>query len=160
MLTPPRHLIIPSHLSEVRVALRPGKSCNTGCQSRVGDLVYLHCDHNKTKARDRSVVSCDGKWRHISKFHGSQLRHTGYRVKDSNCFLVPSEYTNRYNVAHSMRRRVMNHIMNHQVNLTFRFHHLYHPYPPFSRICHPKSACTSRRFKYFHQSSACRGYTV
>ena len=79
---------------------QPGKSSNPGCQSRVGDLVYLHCDRNKTKARDRYiVVSCDGEWRHISKFCASQLRRTAYRVKDSDCFLVPSEETKHDNVS-------------------------------------------------------------
>ena len=36
--------------------------------------------------------------------------------------------------AHSMRRSVMNHLTNHQVNLTFRLHHLLRPYPQFSLI--------------------------
>ena len=54
--------------------------------------MYLYCDRNKSKTRDRYiVVSCDGEWRHISKFSGSQLRRTAYRVKDSDCYLVPSE---------------------------------------------------------------------
>nr|XP_022310274.1 uncharacterized protein LOC111115730 isoform X2 [Crassostrea virginica] len=71
---------------------QPGKSFAPECHSRVGDLVYLYCDRNKSKTRDRYiVVSCDGEWRHISKFSGSQLRRTAYRVKDSDCYLVPSE---------------------------------------------------------------------
>ena len=45
-----------------------------------------------SKTRDRYiVVSCDGEWRHISKFSGSQLRRIAYRVKDSYCYLVPSK---------------------------------------------------------------------
>lgn len=54
--------------------------------------VYLYCDRNKSKTRDRYiVVSCDGDWQHINKFSGSQLRRTDYRVKDSDCDLVPAQ---------------------------------------------------------------------
>jgi len=45
----------------------------------IGDLVYLHCDRNKSRARDRYlVVSIDGKWYTIKKFVGSQWRSTSY----------------------------------------------------------------------------------
>ncbi|KAK3096607.1 hypothetical protein FSP39_001634 [Pinctada imbricata] len=66
-----------------RVAIPPNTS--------VGDLVYLECDRNKLKGRDRHlVVARDGPWRDIRKFTGSQLRRTSYRVKDSECYVVPS----------------------------------------------------------------------
>ena len=58
----------------------------------VGDLVYLHSDRNKSRARDRyPVVSIDAPFCNIRKFVGSQLRSSSYRVKLSECFKVPSE---------------------------------------------------------------------
>ena len=58
----------------------------------IGELVYLYCDHNKSRARDRYlVVSIDGAWCHIRKFVGSQLRSTSYRVKKSECYKVPTD---------------------------------------------------------------------
>jgi hypothetical protein len=66
-----------------RVAIPPNSS--------VGDLIYLTSDRNKSCARDRYlVVACDGPWRDIRKFSGSQLRRTSYRVKDSECYKVPA----------------------------------------------------------------------
>jgi hypothetical protein len=59
----------------------------------VGDLVYLHSDRNKTRARDRYlVVEIDGPFCNIKKFVGSQLRNTSYRVKTAECYRVPSEF--------------------------------------------------------------------
>ena len=50
-------------------------------QIQVGDLVYLHGDRSKLKARDRYLVSAiDGDWCEIRKFSGSQLRAFAYRV--------------------------------------------------------------------------------
>ena len=41
----------------------------------VGDLVYLFCDRNKSRARNRYlVVSTDGEWCQIRNFVGNQLR--------------------------------------------------------------------------------------
>ena len=58
---------------------------------KVGDIVYLHADKDKNKARDRYiVVSIDGKWCFIRKFTGSQLRSSSYKVKLAECFHVPS----------------------------------------------------------------------
>ena len=57
----------------------------------VGELIYLYSDGSKTKGRDRYLVtSIDGPWCDIRKFAGQQLRCTSYRVKKSECFLVPS----------------------------------------------------------------------
>ena len=67
----------------------------------VGDLVYLHADRNKTRARDRYlVVSVDGQFCNIRKFVGSQLRSTSYRVKMSECYKVAAE------ISHSSHPRI------------------------------------------------------
>lgn len=58
----------------------------------VGDLVYLHSDRNKSRARDRYlVVSMDPPFCNIKKFVGTQLRSSSYRVKISDCFKVPAD---------------------------------------------------------------------
>ena len=57
-----------------------------------GDLVYLCRDVDKHGARDRYIVtSTDGPWCDIKEFTGSQLRNKSYRVKQSECYKVPSE---------------------------------------------------------------------
>ena len=57
-----------------------------------GDLVYLRRDVDKHRARDRYIVTfTDGPWCDIRKFTGSQLRNKSYRVKQSECYKVPSE---------------------------------------------------------------------
>jgi hypothetical protein len=57
----------------------------------IGDLVYLFCDRNKSKARNRYlVVSTDGEWCQIRKFVGNQLRQSSYKVRKSECYRVPS----------------------------------------------------------------------
>ena len=56
----------------------------------VGDIVYLVCDRDKNKARDRYlVVSVDGAWCFIRKFTGAQLRSSSYKVKLKECYRVP-----------------------------------------------------------------------
>ena len=58
----------------------------------VGDLVYLHSDWNKSRARDRYlVVAIDPPFCDIKKFIGSQLRSSSYRVRLTECFKVPSD---------------------------------------------------------------------
>ena len=58
----------------------------------VGDLVYLHSDLNKSRARDRYlVVAIAPPFCDIKKFIGSQLRSSSYHVKLSECFKVPSD---------------------------------------------------------------------
>ena len=58
----------------------------------VGDLVYLHSDRNKFRARDRYlVVAIDPPFCDIKKFIGTQLRSSSYRVKLTECFKVPSD---------------------------------------------------------------------
>ena len=57
----------------------------------VGDLVYLHNDRSKLKARERYlVVRTDEDWVYIRKFAGNQLRQASYKVKRSECYKVPS----------------------------------------------------------------------
>ena len=62
----------------------------------VGDLVYLNTDRNKSRARDRYiVVSTEPTWCLIKKFAGNQLRQASYKVKKSECYLVPSQAFDR-----------------------------------------------------------------
>ena len=57
----------------------------------IGDLVYLYADRAKHHSHDRYLVtSVEGDWCYLSKFVGSQLRQSSYRVKKSDCFKVPS----------------------------------------------------------------------
>ena len=49
----------------------PGGKVTSSPSFCVGDLVYLHADKNKSKARDRClVVSVEGQWCNIQKFPG------------------------------------------------------------------------------------------
>lgn len=57
----------------------------------VGDLVYITSDRNKSSARDRYLVtSVEDRWCFIRKFSGHQLRASSYKVKLSECYLVPN----------------------------------------------------------------------
>ena len=57
----------------------------------VGDLVYLNADKEKGKCRERYlVVNVEQDWCNVRKFTDTQLRALTYRVKKSECFLVPS----------------------------------------------------------------------
>lgn len=59
----------------------------------VGDIVYLRCDLNKSKSRDRYLVAeVDPPWCNIRKFAGNQLRQTLYSVKYTDCYKVTSDY--------------------------------------------------------------------
>ncbi|CAG2213632.1 unnamed protein product [Mytilus edulis] len=81
-----QNLIIAQH--EQRLKNHP-HSEKTKCPSgklpvcpdlEIGDIVYLRCDLNKTKSRDRHlVVAVDTPWCNIRKFIGSQLRQNSYR---------------------------------------------------------------------------------
>ena len=58
----------------------------------VGDLVYIHSDRNKSRARDRYLVTnVEGAFCNVRKFIGSQLRSTSYRIKMSECYCVPGD---------------------------------------------------------------------
>jgi len=55
-----------------------------------GDLVYIITDKSKTHARERYLVSSvNDNWCFIKKFSGPRLRDTSYKVKVSECMLVP-----------------------------------------------------------------------
>ena len=57
----------------------------------VGDLVYITSDRNKSSARDRYLVaSVEDRWCFIRKFSGHQLGASSYKVKLSECYLVPN----------------------------------------------------------------------
>ena len=57
---------------------------------RIGDLVYLHSDRNKTVGRNRYLVTAiDGIWCSVRKFVGSQLRQLAYRVRQSDVYRIP-----------------------------------------------------------------------
>lgn len=56
---------------------------------KLGDIVYLRSDRNKTCSRSRYLVThLDGPWCDIRKFVGTQLRDTAYRVRSSDCYQV------------------------------------------------------------------------
>ena len=58
----------------------------------VGDLTYIHSDSNKSRARDRYLVTnVEGSFCNVRKFIGSQLRSTSYRIKKSGCYHVPGD---------------------------------------------------------------------
>ena len=57
--------------------------------------IQIYADRNKTRSRCRYiVVSTDGSWLNISKFIGSQLRATSYRVKRAECYKVVADTPN------------------------------------------------------------------
>ena len=59
---------------------------------KVGDLVYLMPDRDKTQSRSRYlVVSVETPWCFVKKFSGNQLRATSYKVKVSECLVVPNQ---------------------------------------------------------------------
>lgn len=67
----------------------PCKTIPPEPQLCVGDIVYIRCDLNKTKSRDRYLgVSIDYPWCNIRRFAGQQFRESSYRVKISDCFKV------------------------------------------------------------------------
>ena len=85
---------------EQRLSNHPHSECSKAAvQQRrptpvidVGDLVYLHSDLNKSRARDRYlVVVIDPPFCDIKKIIGSQLCSSSYHVKLSECFKVPSD---------------------------------------------------------------------
>ena len=56
----------------------------------VGYLVYLYCDRNKSRGRDRYLVtSTDGAWCQVRKFAGSQLRGSTFRIRKAEFYKVP-----------------------------------------------------------------------
>ena len=69
----------------------PKGVCPKTMPINVGDLVYFHSDRHKHQGRSRYLVtSVEGEWCNIKKFTGWQLRSSSYRVRLSECYLVPS----------------------------------------------------------------------
>ncbi|CAB3984112.1 Hypothetical predicted protein [Paramuricea clavata] len=57
----------------------------------VRDLVYLVAERDKTQPRSRYlVISVEDPWCVIKKFSGNQLRATSYKVKTTDCLIVPN----------------------------------------------------------------------
>ena len=72
----------------------PLKDFRSEANVDVGDLVYLHTDKQKTKARDRYIiVNTDNDWIYVRKFVGKQLRNASYKIKRSECYKVHSNLT-------------------------------------------------------------------
>lgn len=64
---------------------------------RVGDLVYLNIDNDKHSTRNRYLVTkTEDEWCYVLKFCGNQLRSKPYKVKCSECYLVPSDVKDYY----------------------------------------------------------------
>ena len=75
----------------------PTQSLRRTPQLKVGDLVYLPLDRDKTKPRHRYlVVSLEKAWCLIRKFTGNQLRASPYKVRISDCHLVPQHVVPRH----------------------------------------------------------------
>ncbi|PFX11981.1 hypothetical protein AWC38_SpisGene24133 [Stylophora pistillata] len=60
-------------------------------QINVGDLVYLVSDRNKLHARNCYLVTeINDPWCFVKKFSACQLRASSYKVKLSECYVVPT----------------------------------------------------------------------
>ncbi|CAC5386069.1 unnamed protein product [Mytilus coruscus] len=102
-----QNLIITQHEQRLNFKNHPHRE-KTKCPSgklpvcpdlEIGEIVYLRCDLNKTKSRDRYlVVAVDTPWCSIRKFIGSQLRQNSYRVKCSDCYKVSYDVSQLQNV--------------------------------------------------------------
>ena len=67
----------------------------------VGDLVYLVGDRDKTQPRSRYlVISVEDPWCFVKKFSGNQLRALSYKVKISNCLIVPNQSSSQRPPSH------------------------------------------------------------
>ncbi|XP_060598210.1 uncharacterized protein LOC132751998 [Ruditapes philippinarum] len=74
---------------------KSSKSSVKASHVSVGDIVYLYSDKNKLHSRQRYlVVSKEDDWFYIKKFIGNQLRASSYKVKQNECFRVPTEIQN------------------------------------------------------------------
>jgi hypothetical protein len=92
-----KHLLRPSNHSSSEKYKTPSGLHPKKEDISIGDLVYIYADRNKSKARDRYlVVSTDTEWCNIRKFTGRQLRQASYRIKKSECYLLPCQSHDRY----------------------------------------------------------------
>ena len=70
-----------------------GSSHRENCDFIPGDLVFLLSDRSKTHGRERYLVtSVEGDYCFVKKFSGPQLRNISYKVKKSECELLPMFY--------------------------------------------------------------------
>ena len=75
-----------------RSILADAYQCTHSNTSTQATLSTYNSDKSKLRSRCRYlVVSTDGDWLNISKFTGTQLRATSYRVKRTECYKVLSE---------------------------------------------------------------------
>ena len=119
---------------------------------QVGDLVYLYSDRDKSRARDRYIViSLDGEWCFVKKFSGSQLRAASYKVKQAECYVVPSVTTEHSKKSHSHRRGGVLTAVHHPISLPrphwtyfvpLSFYHL----PPYSLRLRSRNSRKSQTF--------------
>ncbi|CAB3998268.1 Retrovirus-related Pol poly from transposon opus [Paramuricea clavata] len=93
-----RDIIINQHKTCRRNHPYSGRSKNTKTvgkstsQIHVGDLIYLPAEHDKTQPLNRYlVVSVDKPRCFVRKFSGNQLRALAYKVRISECHLIPSQ---------------------------------------------------------------------
>ena len=143
---------LPSSLSKVPSGFSP-----PNLPIHVGDIVYLHADLHKNRARDRYLVTAvEGEWCHLRKFAGSQLRKAIYPVKNSECLLVsedsnlhsgfpqchpddsdsdPEENTNQKPEEHSIRQLPVS--PEHYHDPLSSEHSLASPLPPDSTLSPP-----------------------
>ena len=143
---------LPSSLSKVPSGVSP-----PNLPIHVGDIVYLHADLHKNRARDRYLVTAvEGEWCHLRKFVGSQLRKAIYPVKNSECLLVsedsnlhsgfpqchpddsdsdPEENTNQKPEEHSIRQPPIS--PEHYHDPLSSEHSLASPLPPDSTLSPP-----------------------
>ena len=92
-----RQIILQQHMARTHNHLFSAKSKangqtqNAGHNIKVGDLVFLYADRDKTRARDKYIVtSVSGTQCQIRKFTKTQFRSKVYDVKIGDCYPVIS----------------------------------------------------------------------
>ena len=79
---------IGNHVSSAKSKVH-GRVNNRESKFSVGQLVYLRGDGNKTKAREKYIItSIFDEWCEIRKFTLSQFRSKSYTVRNSDCFPI------------------------------------------------------------------------
>ena len=69
-----------------------GKTSEKLPDVKVGDIVYLYIDRNKSKSRDKYlVVNINAEYAYVQKFVGKQLRAREYKVRISDIITVQSD---------------------------------------------------------------------
>lgn len=90
-----RDIIIAKHVNRLsnhsasEKAKAPKSNRRSTPTIKIGDLIYVKGDLNKSHARDRYLVTdIDPDWCYARKFIGTQLRPTAYRLRHSECLVV------------------------------------------------------------------------